>query len=354
LSSYLAILRMKNYLSESIGIIALVDFSQRSKQLYGRLRELIRVINSTEFLLIVAHADRNTPYDLALKKFFKDFRSKNIKLVSVIPKYEEAELARLRNEAMRVADVKVVLLVDVDIFPDLKLFRSLASSVFAGERLSMAPCIYLSPLGNKIIDRPGGILKVVESALSFSPDFVMHWAIPSSVMAFRHDDYWSVGGFYEKFRGHGYEDFDFMLRLAMHINLIQPSSDLLIDRTYRAPLLSTGFRAVLGRLCLPNLLCGNIAVHLHHEKDPLSSYQLRRSSNSNIFQNRIRKLNGPNISNAPIRGAQNLIIDFFAECDKHGIDPERFHVLFDSRPRHLLIRRPWWSRATRSLSRFFS
>lgn len=336
------------------GIVTLIDLGQRPKQLTERLISLAEAVNGTEFSLTIGHSDRSTTADDDLRRRLSCYAGHGIRLVSVISEQREAELAKLRNVAMQVVDENIILLVDVDIFPHLQLFRFLAKALEAGTPLAIAPCIYLSPAGNRALEHAAGLARIAESLLGFSQELVLHCALPSSVMAFSRSDYWTIGGFHESYLGHGYEDFDFMLRLALHAGLIAPSGDLLIDRSYRAPLLSTGFRAVLGRLCLTNLLDGNIAFHLHHEKDPYSSYQVRRSANAEIFQKRIRELIGSKITSESIGVTQKLINDFFAECGRRGIDPEQFHALFDARPRHLLIQRPWWIRAKRSLSRFVS
>jgi hypothetical protein len=46
-----------------------------------------------------------------------------------------------------------------------------------------------------------------------------------------------------------------------------------------------------------------------------------------------------------------MIEAFYAECLQRGVNPADYHVLFDARPRHMLCRRPLYSRLWRKLRR---
>ncbi len=337
-----------------IAVVTLVDFGQRSNQLLERLSALSKALAGAEFSITVGHADRNTGIDRELKRRFNSSEFSHVRLVSVRPQSEDVELARLRNIAMQEVSEEIVLILDVDIYPDIDLLRALINAVIAGDALAMAPCIYLSSFATKLLGDTEDVKLVLECALVNPYNSIMHWALPSSVMAFRRSDYWAVGGFYEAYRGHGYEDFDFMLRLALGRDVIKPSDDILIDRTYRAPLLASGFRAELGRLCIPNLLDGNIAIHLHHEKDNNSSYQKRREKNAEIFSQRIRDCLGSKVLIPSDEDVPGIIKDFFGECKRRGVSPDKFHTLFDTTPRYQVNRKPWWKRLNCALPRFLS
>lgn len=313
-------------------IVTLVDLAQRPDQLIDRLFKLASVLVDTEFILSIGHGDRSSSKDIKLKKKLAHF--KHVQFSSVKPAGKDVELARMRNQAVSNLDSSIVLLVDVDIYPDLKLFRNLVAEVERGIPLSMAPCIYLTASGTRLVEKGKGEF-VINSALGYSPKHVMHWALPSSVIAIRLSDYLAVGGFHERYKGHGYEDFDFMINISLHVKLIEPADDLLVDKTYRAPLLSSGFRAVLGSLCLANLLDGNIAFHLHHKKDPQSTYKIKRKTNAEIFQQRIGRLICTEVKQSYDFGVPKIVSNFFLHCAKKDIHPERFYALFDGRPRFL-------------------
>lgn len=327
-------------------IVTLIDLSQRPLELISRLYRLAKVIEDSEFNLFIAHADRFSFADKILKLTFSIFS--RVQLYSVRPEGSEVELARLRNAVISKIDADVLLLIDVDIFPDLQLFRSLIASVKAGNRLAIAPCIYLDSAGNRLV-KAGHAEKVINDTLRFVPTFALHWAIPSSVTAFLSEDFRAIGGFYEGYRGHGYEDFDFLLRLSIYVGLIKPSIELSIDKTYRAPLLACGFRAALGKLCIPNLLDGNIAFHLFHGKSIDSSYQRLRVTNAEIFRKRATTFINESQPRNPTDQPPDLIFTFYAECFKRNIDPSRFYALFDARPRFFLKSKNVWIRIWRSI-----
>jgi hypothetical protein len=124
----------------------------------------------------------------------------------------------------------------------------------------------------------------------------------------------------------------------------------LIDKVYRAPLLSSGFRAALARLCLSNLITGNIAFHLFHEKESNYSYHLRRVENAKIFNLRLRELI-PDVKKVADQNSftLELITDFFDTCQKYQVDIERYHTLFDARPRYLVFKKSFWARIRKYL-----
>lgn len=322
-------------------LITLIDLVQRPNQLIDRLIKLAEALYGTEFVLSIGHVDRNSSADIRLKNQLRYLD--HVLLTSIKPNGNKVELARMRNAAVGAVESSIILLIDVDIYPDLKLFRILVSNIENGNRISMAPCIYLTSPGTRLVEKGSADL-VVESALAFSPRNVMHWALPSSLMALRVEDFKAIGGFCELYRGHGYEDFDFILRLSLHTKLIEPSLDLMIDKTYQAPLLSIGFRAALARLCLANLLNGNIAFHLFHKKNNKCLYHEQREVNSILFQTRLKNLLSRNLNTINTNNNQELIFDFFTECAKFSIDPSKYYALFDARPRYLLKPRSKWKR----------
>lgn len=53
----------------------------------------------------------------------------------------------------------------------------------------------------------------------------MHLASPSSITILKSADYETLHGFDESFRGHGYEDFDFLVRLYNHYFIPKVKAD---------------------------------------------------------------------------------------------------------------------------------
>ncbi len=317
----------------AVTVVTPLDLSRRPDGLITRLVALADAIAAADWQLVVGHADSNSVHDNWLKAEFDN--KAGIELASIKVRKGVANLARLRNVAVEKAANSILLFLDADIHPDVALFRRLAEQASDGLPLAMAPCVYLSDAGTQFLSDGGKLEEIVESALSFEPKYVMHWAMPSSVMALSTEDYRAIGGFDERYEGHGYEDLDFMLRFALTKGMVEESPDLLVDRTYRAPLLSEGFRSALSPICMDNLLEGNVALHLFHGKDKEEPYHRRREDNASVFQEHFSYLNdctGPSV------GAPQLVAEFYGACERLGKDPSDFFALFDARPRNMLKR----------------
>lgn len=317
-----------------LSIIMPIDLSRRAHELTDRLLAIADVAKDADWQLVLGHADRNNAEDRELK--LATYGQPHIRLAGDGATKKVANLARLRNLAVAEADGNTLLFLDADIMPDRQLFEALAKQVRDGAKLAMAPCIYLSEAGTTEIMAGLDKGSIIEGALEFSPKLVMHWAMPSSVMALKKEDYLAQSGFFEGFAGHGYEDLEFMLRFSLAHKLIDRFASLSVDRPYRAPLLAEGFRGALATICLPNLFDGNVAMHLYHPKDGAEKYYKRRTSNAELFQKRIAHLEdaNPDDHNVPA-----LIRTFFEECNSRKIDPARYYALFDARPRFMMKRR---------------
>lgn len=328
-----------------------LDLTRRSNVLAQRVSHMAEVCGKAGFNLIIGNADRCFPEEEKFKQLMR--RYLHVTVVSKPGNSELPNLARLRNIAAQAAHDEVLLFLDADIAPDIDLFTELARQVMQGSPLAMAPCVYLSEQGTRRYETGTPLDEIIQGCLNFFPADVMHWALPSSVMAMRREDFLELGGFHYGYAGHGYEDFDFMLRFALRKQLLEPSADLLIDRPYRAPLLAEGFRGALGTLCLPNLLQGHIATHLFHHRDSAEDYYVRRTANAHLFSERMTKLLVDLSASSLSPSVPPMVSAFYKECNVQGVAPTKYSALFDARPRHLLVKKPWFKRLERKVSRLF-
>jgi len=240
----------------------------------------------------------------------------------------------LRNLAVSSAKFETILFLDADIYADIELFQYLACRVAGGEPYAMLPCLYLTPTGTReLLSRKIG-MDIINGFFQFDRKKVLHLAMPSSIIAMKKEDYFSLGGFNEAYKGHGYEDFDFMMRLIMKSSKVKAASEILIDKPYRAPLLSEGFRAVLAEKCIPHVLEKKFAFHLWHPRNGKESYYLRRSENAKIFQGELRKCLDINYEMEINSGVPFLIEPFFRACMEKGYKPTDFYALFHAAPSH--------------------
>jgi len=333
----------------TFSVLTPLDFGRRPHSLFERVRKLAIALHEADIQLVIGHAARGGPFDDRLHHELGGMR--NVRIASEPAGLNASNLSRLRNNAAALADGDIILLLDADIFPDIPLFRALAAQVRENRPMVVAPCLYLSSEGTARIEKGEDKAFFIESALAFQPDWVLHWAIPSSVIALPRADYHAIGGFCEEYEGYGYEDFDFMLRLAFEKGVLQADASLLFDRPYRAPLLSQGFRAALGQLCMSTLMDDLIAIHLFHEKDQDEDYYRSRTDNGELFRNRFAWLSSQESGK---RSMPPVLTAFYEECARRDEDPLRYQALFDGRPRYLLKRRPYASRLWRQFRRHAS
>lgn len=143
-------------------------------------------------------------------------------------------------------------------------------------------------------------------------------------------DYAKLNGFNTAYNGHGYEDFDFLVRLACHYNKLSSSPNFMINKTARSPLFSEGFRRYLGRLCLDILLEKDMVFHLYHKKTKESKYYKSRPNNFNFFVEQHKKLVAQGMNEYP-----TLIIEFIKLCVEKNVNIDDHAILFDNKPGHI-------------------
>ena len=185
---------------------------------------------------------------------------------------------------------KFVLFLDIDIWPDLDIIHKTYEQVINHpSQLGMFPCLYLSKNGSKKIGK-WSTSEFTNSYYDFRRDLIQHLAFPSSIVLTDMASVKYIMGFDEVYVGHGYEDFDFMLRLFEHKGLIRFTEDILVDTPYLAPLMSRGLRALLAQPFLEMLLVNQYFLHEYHVRDKQEHYHQRRQSNQQVFLNKFREL----------------------------------------------------------------
>ncbi|MGO4326116.1 galactosyltransferase-related protein [Cupriavidus sp. 2TAF22] len=321
-----------------------VDLLRRPASLKGRVLDLARHPGMAKLRMVVAHNDRGSRHDRTLVRKLAAFP--HVTLVSRAFHDGAVNSGLLRNRAAEHVDSATMLLLDADLYPLPDLFLDSARLVASGaEKLVVLPCLYLTKWASSRLqagrETPGTIL---DGYLSFRRRYFQHMANPSSVVVLRTRDYRDLGGFDEAFHGHGYEDFDFMLRLAMRHELIPRTEDLLKNKSFRAPLLAEGFRKYLGRLSLPRLLDRQVVFHLYHDKPRGDAYYHARAENAERLLGKLRAwVGGGNVTDTA--AGHFLIEEFFACCGERGLAAQDFFVLFDTRPGHVDRLGGWMDRA---------
>lgn len=257
-------------------IIIPIDFKYREDDIFNKLLRFIKILKNKKISLIFVCAKRNKVQEKKLIHLVKNI--KNIFLFFNYFTKTSVELAKLRNIGVSRCFDDIILFCDIDIFPDIKLFNYLASRV-KKDNFSILPTIYLKKNIHTFNTKKNFFL---------AENYIQHLAIPSFIVSFKRKDFLKIGGLYEGYKGHGYEDFEFLIKLSFLYKKIKNTEDLLVDKTYKNPIFTEGFRGYLAKLCIDNLLRNKIAFHIYHKKNRFNFYYLRRYLNKFLFRIRIK------------------------------------------------------------------
>jgi predicted glycosyltransferase involved in capsule biosynthesis len=314
----------------NITIIVPLDLGQRPVDILRKARRLAKATETAQLTIIFGHNDRGTFFDRILKLLLSPF--KHTQLISENSNTTEVNTSHLRNIAFDKTSTEFLVLLDVDIWPDLLLIEKYRLKVSLDEKpYYMLPCLYLTRRGSKdLTDSKITTDELKNRFFGFSRKEFLHLASPSSVTVMRRKDYFAIGGFNASYSGHGYEDFDFMMRLAKHHNKLDNAPDMLLDKTARSPLFSVGFRRHLGMPCLEALLEKDIVFHLYHEKTNIANYSAARKRNYETFKGLHEHCVGGVSKDDP-----TLISTFAKLCSEKQKDISEFSIFFDNKPGHI-------------------
>lgn len=263
-------------------IVIPLDFHRRSWDLYRRVKRFVHTFAGQPVQLIFGCNAAPQFWVKCLQRLIAPHANIQLCLVEA----EASSLAKLRNAAIAAVKTPYVLFLDVDIVPDQQLVDLAYQQVIHHpQQIGMFPCLYLSKSGSKLISKTSAA-EFKDHYYDFRRDLILHLAFPCSIVLCDMASVREIGGFDEQFIGHGYEDFDFMLRLFQHKGLIEYSADILVDEPYLAPLMSVGLRAVLAKPFLDSLIQSVYFLHNFHKKDKEDYYYKKRANNKDLFINK--------------------------------------------------------------------
>lgn len=301
-------------------VIVPIDLALRPFDILKKVKSILQR-SSEEVEIVFGHNDRGGIFDKYLKKITK---KSNVRLIS--GKFYTRLICQslLRNRAVEQCSSEFIYLMDVDCLFDEELSDSCINDIKNNKTpFIILSCLYLSRKGSREIFKYTRE-EMFDKYIAFRKDLYLHLAFPSANIFMKKTDYFNIGGFDEEFMGHGGEDFEFMIKLALYKNVIKPTKDLMLNKFYKAPLLSEGFRKYLSFSGLPYFFDKKIVFHLHHNRSKLRGYFKQYHKNSNLLQEKI-KLN----SNLDESGES--LIEFYEQlCKKYNVSIDKYSVLFDS------------------------
>lgn len=303
-------------------IITTIDFNFRPIDLLYKSFIFFKRLAYTDIQIRIGHANRHTIYDYILTHIYTKI-FKNIFIISVHYKSKNVKNSLLRNIASQNINSTFMIFSDIDIYFQINILNSMIAET-KKNGFSIIPCLYLTRKGTQHILKTNDMNSIIDNWLSISFNYVKHIAIPSSFLCLTQETFKKLNGFDENFEGHGYEDFDFLLRLILYFDKKTLHLYSYEDKVYKSPLLMRGFRCFLASFCLKNVLQKKFVFHLEHKKNK-ATYNSDRQRNAFLFKEKFSILfkNTSYSSQIP-----NLIILFYATCHDLKINPELFTVLF--------------------------
>lgn len=300
-----------------LSIVIPIDLQRRSWDIYKRIKNYVRIFSGSNIKVILGCNSEPRYWVNKVKNLIEQHRHFQLCCVSA----DASSLAKLRNTALAVVETKFVLFLDIDIWPDVDIIQKAYMQVVNNPyTLGMFPCLYLSKNGSKKVGK-WSTSEFVQSYYDLRRDLIQHLAFPSSIILTDLASIQHITGFDESYVGHGYEDFDFMLRLFQHKKIIEYTKDVLIDEPYLAPLMSTGLRALMAKPFLENLFLPCYFLHIFHKKNKEEHYYQRREDNKNYFTTKFQShiLKNSQMSKLDLLQSFFLLLENEKESPKYAV-----------------------------------
>ncbi|MDR2341777.1 MAG: glycosyltransferase [Campylobacteraceae bacterium] len=311
-------------------LIIPIDISRRPKEIFKRAVALAENISKEGFLAIFSINFK----DDSINNKLLSILSSIINITVVKAEGDNVPLAKIRNTAISRTVTEYILFLDADIVFDANTIRyAIYKAIEKKSRLTMLPCLYLTKKGSAFIENNYSTKQMIDYFFNFRRDLIMHIAFPTSLICVDTHSVVNIGGFDENFYGHGYEDFDFMIRLLSYKELMPIQESILIDNPYITLVLMDGLRADIAKTSVEELVSKKYILHLYHKKDIDDPYYINRNKNAKYFHDKWQNiLKKKDITHQPSKSFLHCFLDF---CNNNNIKINDYQILFDPMPRHM-------------------
>lgn len=204
-----------------------------------------------------------------------------------------------RNYAAKNADSDNIFLLDADlicspnIVKEIDKIRPFAPTQY----FSMFPCLYLTKEETERFD--GDFQGCLESFLRGENHRVEGIALASSCLLMNREWFLQLGGFDERFVGHGGEDLELIDRLTRHYPIGPRPDDYALNIKAQHPGDYQGFRRYFSYYALPHLFAGRFLVHQWHPRPLTHPYHRRRAGNDAMLE---QMLSRSEAERGPLKG----------------------------------------------------
>lgn len=203
-----------------------------------------------------------------------------------------------RNFAVNKISTEHLFFIDVDLLFPANFLQALAKRTEIIERskgaFEMYPCLYLTKQETERFD--GDFQGCLESFLRGENHRVEGIALASSCLLLNREWFLQLGGFDERFVGHGGEDLELIDRLCQHYPIGPRPADYGLNIKAQHPGDYQGFRRYFSYYALPHLFAGRFLVHQWHPRPLTHPYHKRRAGNDALLEQMLAKpgpLKGP-------------------------------------------------------------
>ncbi len=192
-----------------------------------------------------------------------------------------------RNRLKNITNCKYIFFSDADLICNPILVQQLnnnaqALSIHGLAAFDMYPCLYLSKKETERFD--GDFQGCLESFLRGENHRVEGIALASSCLLLNREWFLQLGGFDERFVGHGGEDLELIDRLTRHYPIGPRPVDYGLNIKAQHPGDYQGFRRYFSYYALPHLFTGRFLVHQWHPRPLTHPYHKRRAGNDQLLE----------------------------------------------------------------------
>jgi predicted glycosyltransferase involved in capsule biosynthesis len=271
----------------SLSIIIPIKITFQNRFLFSRVKQIMSYFsNFNEIEVVLVDSSPKVKYAKALASIGRLSKQVNYYFLAMENIYSAS---KARNYGSKMAKGAYLLFYDVDLvvkddflFNILKDIEALTPTAF-----TLYPCLYLSEVktkrieGKKINNQTFEDIK--EHYMKGFNDEVLYLAVNTSTILVSRKHFFSIGGYNEVYKGHGYEDFELIHRLYMSYPIVPKGDDYVMDFKTPFPLLYKGFRKYFAYYALPNFFKGNYTLHLWHPRPLTKKYYRHREINLGYF-----------------------------------------------------------------------
>ncbi|EFC2152305.1 capsular biosynthesis protein, partial [Escherichia coli] len=123
-----------------------IDLKRRPKDIIQKAISIAEATRENNFKIIFGHGNRFTKYDHVFIEALSEYNHVIVNSYDCSYKYINTSL--LRNFAFKLVDTEFIILLDVDIYPDVVLFEKYKNKIQKGVKpFYILPCLYLTKYG---------------------------------------------------------------------------------------------------------------------------------------------------------------------------------------------------------------